>query len=70
MTNNKNQQPTMVPSRTLTISEFLHASYPEMEKESPGFKIMEYSAMKFYELSQRIGRRFSFDDNGGGYQGL
>jgi hypothetical protein len=35
-----------------------------------GFKLMEYTTMKFNELSQQIGRRFSFDDNGGGYQGL
>jgi len=70
MKNINSQQPTVLPARTLSISEFLHASYPEMENSMNNFRIMEYTAIKFNELSQRIGRRFSFDDNGGGYQGL
>jgi len=41
-----------------------------MENSMNNFRIMEFTAMKFNELSQRISRRFSFDDNGGGYQGL
>ncbi|HJW18590.1 MAG TPA: hypothetical protein VJ499_15780 [Flavisolibacter sp.] len=70
MKNINSQQPAVAPARALTITEFLHSSYPEMENGSHNFKIMEYTVMKFNELSQRIGRRFSFDDNGGGYQGL
>ena len=70
MKNINSQQPTVLPARAITISEFLQANYSELENSKNSFKIMEFTAMKFNELSQRIGRRFSFDDNGGGYQGL
>jgi hypothetical protein len=70
MKNINNQPPTVLPARAITISEFLHGSYHEKENSLNSFNIMEFTAMKFNELSQRIGRRFSFDDNGGGYQGL
>jgi hypothetical protein len=70
MKNINSQQPIVFPARAISISEFLQASYPEMENSMNNFRIMEYTTMKFNELSQRIGRRFSFDDNGGSYQGL
>jgi hypothetical protein len=70
MKNINSQLPAEVPARALSISEFLQAGYSELDNGLNSFKIMEYTAMKFNELSQRIGRRFSFDDNGGGYQGL
>jgi hypothetical protein len=70
MKNINSQQPIVFPARAISISKFLQASYPETENSMNNFRIMEFTAMKFNELSQRIGRRFSFDDNGGGYQGL
>ncbi len=33
------------------------------------YSLMELSA-KMNEEGQKLGRRYSFDDNGGGYQGL
>jgi hypothetical protein len=35
-----------------------------------GNSLKEYGALKVKEEASKIGRRYSFDDNGGGYQGL
>jgi hypothetical protein len=68
MKNTNTHQNPVLP--VLSISQFLQDRRAGTENSSGQFNVMEYIALKSNELSQSVGRRFSFDDNGGGYQGL
>jgi len=68
MKNTNTSQNPVLP--ILSISQFLQDRHPDTENRSGQFNVMEYIVLKSNELSQSVGRRFSFDDNGGGYQGL
>jgi hypothetical protein len=51
-------------------STTLNLSYNPNQWEGYSYSTMELSVLKMNEDGLKIGRRFSFDDNGGSYQGL
>jgi len=51
-------------------STALNLSYNANKWEAYSYSAIELGVLKINEEGLKIGRRFSFDDNGGGYQGL
>jgi len=55
--------------RVLISENPLHIAYYETSFTAI-YAVPELKAVKNQEVNAKLGRRFSFDDNGGGYQGL
>jgi hypothetical protein len=64
-----------LPARSTTLKTFtstssLHIAYVKPVVKNVVNAASELVAISAMEKSSKLGRRFSFDDNGGGYLGL
>jgi len=68
MDNNTRHATSSAEPRNWDASNVQQFSYPNPSVET-AYSTMNMAA-KLAELNNKIGRRYSFDDNGGGYEGL
>lgn len=56
--------------RNVVSTETSHFAYHSTLSDAPGSAMIATVAVRMEKEALKIGRRYSFDDNGGGYQGL
>ncbi|GEM_PF-5506329 len=69
MKNNKRPSESSTELMTLT-PDTLRVAYKKSASDSYTYSVSDLLALKAKEETLKVGRRYSFDDNGGGYQGL
>jgi hypothetical protein len=69
MKRNERHQQNGVEERAVVSTETLHLDHYSAQLNTYSYS-MTVAATRQIEENLKIGRRYSFDDNGGGYQGL
>jgi len=69
MKNNKRHSESSTELMTLT-PDTLRVAYKKSVSDTYTYTVSDLLALKAKEETSKIGRRYSFDDNGGGYEGL